>query len=133
MKWSSMFDFFKKPSRVVEDTRTDLDKLVDAELNDIPVLLPSYERRGLGEKAPPEGYNRARGRAARGPSSNKAILVAPEPVVHYTVGNNSDGGVVLRVGDYYATTLSMNTAGCRHLIQMLEAAIQEEDKVVVPA
>jgi len=112
-----MFNFFKKKSTPVEDTRSELDKLVDAELNGMPQPLP-------------------RSRPMRAPSANKADkakLSEPEPVIHYTVGNDSAGRVVLRVGDYNSITLTMNTASTRHLIKALKAAMQDEDTVAEPA
>ena len=48
---------------------------------------------------------------------------------HYTVGTDSDGSVVLRVGGTIngTTTLTMNDVGTRQLIRMLEAALPEDE------
>ena len=49
----------------------------------------------------------------------------PEPAeCHYTVGTDSVGNVVLKIGSngYNSTTLTMHEVGTRRLIRMLEAA-----------
>ena len=57
----------------------------------------------------------------------------PEPTqaeCHYTVGTDSEGKVVLRVGggNIIPTILTMNEAGTRQLIRMLEAALPEYEE-----
>jgi len=49
------------------------------------------------------------------------------PECQYTVGTTSDGMTVLKVGDSYITTLTMNEAATRQLIRMLEATLRDSD------
>lgn len=54
-------------------------------------------------------------------------IVPPAPkVVHYTVGTTTDGQTVLKVGDGYTVTLTMNDPAVRQLIRLLEATLTDE-------
>ena len=68
--------------------------------------------------------------------ANKTYSVPPMPEVtlpastcHYTVGTTTDGKTILRVGDGYYMSLTMNEAGTRQLIRILEATLPEGDEV----
>ena len=64
---------------------------------------------------------------------NESAYVTPAELpaeCHYTVGTDSDGRVVLKVGGsgYATTTLTMDEVGTRQLIRMLEAALPLEEE-----
>ena len=53
-------------------------------------------------------------------------MTAPPVTCAYTVGNNSDGDTVFKIGgDGYTTTLTMKPDAVRHLIRMLSTSILE--------
>lgn len=97
-----IFDFWKKKA---ESEQPSVDKKV------VPLYnYPSYEE----TNNPGKGYP-------------MPTVVPPKPKeALYTVGTTDDGKTVLKVGDGYTVTLTMNDAAVRQMIRLLEATLTDE-------
>lgn len=102
-----IFDFWKKKAT---ETKTDS---LPVDNNVVPLYnYPSYEDTNNPGKVPPM--------PTLSPSKAKEAL--------YTIGTTTDGQTVLKVGDLYTTTLTMNEAAVRQLIRLLEATLTDESE-----
>lgn len=73
-------------------------------------------------------YNGREGNGYQPISEYKEIKVPKTDRAFYTVGATDDGRIQLTVGYPTSITLTMNSAGVRQMIKLLEAAMTEEEE-----